>query len=138
MAEILDFYSKEWGKNEFIIMGYSQGAEVVPFIISRLPDHLKSKVSAAVMLSPETHTDFEIHITNMIGLGSRQNTYNVIEEIKKLQKINILSIYGDGEKTPMPDLLKAASTKVVFIPGDHHYHANATLIVKTMKDNNVF
>jgi type IV secretory pathway VirJ component len=138
MAEILDFYSKEWGKTQFIIMGYSQGAEVVPFIISRLPDQLKSKVSAAVMLSPETYTDFEIHITNMIGLGSRRNTYNVIEEIRKLQKINILSIYGDGERTPMPDLLKAASTKVVFIPGDHHYHANAALIVKTMKDNNIF
>ena len=138
MAEILDFYSKEWGKTQFIIMGYSQGAEVIPFIISRLPEQLKNKVSAAVMLSPETYTDFEIHITNMLGLGSRQNTYNVIEEIRKLQKINILSIYGDGERTPMPDLLKAASTKVAFIPGDHHYHANAALIVKTMKDNNIF
>jgi type IV secretory pathway VirJ component len=138
MAEILNFYSNEWGKNQFIIIGYSQGAEVIPFIISRFPDQLKTKVSAVVMLSPETYTDFEIHITNMIGLGSRQNKYNVIDEIKKLQKINILSIYGDGEKSPMPDLLKAALTKVVFIPGDHHYHANATLIVKTMKDNKVF
>lgn len=138
MAEILNFYSREWGKNQFIIIGYSQGAEVIPFLVSRFPEQLRTKVLSVVMLSPETTTDFEIHITNMIGLGSRQNTYNVIDEIRKLPKMNILSIYGDGERTTMPELLKNTLSKVVFIPGDHHYHANSTLIVKTMKENNIF
>jgi type IV secretory pathway VirJ component len=138
MAEILNYYGKEWGKNRFIIIGYSQGAEIVPFLLTRFPDHLKARVLSAVMLSPETTTDFEIHITNMLGLGSRQNTYNVIDEIRKMPETNAICIYGSNEKTSMPELLKASSAKVVFIPGDHHYKSNTTLIVKTMKDNNAF
>ena len=43
-----------------------------------------------------------------------------------------------NERTPVPGLLKDTSVKISFIPGDHHYHGNAALIVKTMKDNNVF
>jgi type IV secretory pathway VirJ component len=138
MADILSYYGKEWGKKQFIIIGYSQGAELVPFLITRFPDVLKSKVSAAVMLSPETTTDFEIHITNMLGLGNRQNTYDVIAEINKMPKITTICIFGDGEKTPVPDLLRDTGVKVLFIPGDHHYKSNTTLIVKTMKDNNAF
>lgn len=138
MAEILIYYAKEWGKNKFILIGYSQGAEIVPFLVTHFPDALKSKVLSIVMLSPETTTDFEIHITNMMGLGSRQNTYNVIEEIIKMQKITAICIFGEGEKTPVPGLLKGTSIKISFIPGDHHYKSNAALIVETMKDNNAF
>ena len=138
MADILRFYGQEWAKTRFILIGYSQGAELVPFIITHFPDNLKSKVISAVMLSPAPNTDFDIHITNMLGLGNRQNTYDVVEEINKMPKINALCIFGEGEKTAVPGMLKGTFVKISFIPGDHHYHGNATLIVKTMKDNNIF
>jgi type IV secretory pathway VirJ component len=138
MAEILNFYSKEWGKKRFIIIGYSQGAEIVPFLLTHFPDSLKSMVTSAIMLSPDVTTDFEVHVTNMLGLGNRQNTYNVIDEIKKMQKINTICIFGDNEKTLVPELLKETSVKVLFIPGDHHYKGNSAIIVQTMKDNHAF
>jgi type IV secretory pathway VirJ component len=138
MAEILRYYGKEWGKTRFILMGYSLGAEIVPFLMTLFPENLKSNVLSVVMLSPAKTTDFEIHLSNMLDLGNRQNTYNVIEEIKKIQYINTICIYGDSEKSPIPELFKGTSIKFVFIPGDHHYHGNSTLIVKVMKENNAF
>jgi type IV secretory pathway VirJ component len=138
MAELLNYYGREWSKKKFILIGYSQGAELVPFIITLLPQQLKSSVVSAVLLSPAETTDFEVHISNMLDLGNKQNTYDVIEEIKKLEKINTICIYGQNEKSPMPQLLKSSTAKFVFIPGDHHYHGNSTLIVKVMKDNNAF
>ncbi len=138
MAEILNYYGKEWGKTQFMIIGYSQGAEIVPFLVTHFPDDLKSQVLSAVMLSPEISTDFEIHISNMLGLGSRQNTYNVVEEINKMPKITAICIFGAGERTPVPGLLKGTFVKISLIPGDHHYRSNTALIIKTMKDNNAF
>jgi type IV secretory pathway VirJ component len=138
MAEILNYHGNEWGKTRFILIGYSQGAEIVPFRITHFPDYIKSNVLSAILLSPARTTDFEIHISNMLDLGNRQNTYNVIEEIKKIEKINTICIYGENEKSPIPGLLKGTSVNFVFIPGDHHYHGNSTLIVKVMKDNNAF
>lgn len=138
MADLLSYYGKEWNKTKFLVIGYSQGAEMVPFIANRLPDILKSNITSAVLLSPETTTDFEIHITNMLGLGSKQNKLSVVDEIVKMKNIPALCIFGENEKNPVPGLLKDSPVKIAFIPGDHHYRLNETLIVQTMKDQNAF
>jgi type IV secretory pathway VirJ component len=138
IAKALNYYGKEWGRGKFVLVGYSLGAEIVPFIVNRLPEDIKSKVESVVLLSPATTTDFEIHISNMLGMGNRQNTYNTINEIIKLQNIPTLIIFGEGEKTEIPGLLSRTSVIIRKIPGDHHYKFNLPLIMQTMKDNKAF
>jgi type IV secretory pathway VirJ component len=138
IAKTLNFYGTEWGRDKFVLIGYSLGAEIVPFILNRLPEELKSRVESAVLLSPATTTDFEIHISNMLGMGNRQNTYHTIDEIIKMQSVHTLIIFGDGEKTDFPELLSGTSVVIRKIPGDHHYKFNLPLIMQTMKDNNAF
>jgi type IV secretory pathway VirJ component len=134
----LSYYGKEWGRNKFVLIGYSLGAEIVPFIVNRLPEEIKSKIVSSVLLSPATTTDFEIHISNMLGMGNRQNTYNTIEEIIKMQMIRTLIIFGEGEKTQIPELLSKTAVIIKKIPGDHHYKFNLPLIMQTMKESKAF
>jgi type IV secretory pathway VirJ component len=138
IAKALNFYGKEWGREKFVIVGYSLGAEIVPFIVNRLPEELKTKIESVVLLSPATTTDFEIHISNMLGIGNRNNTYNTMDEIIKMQSVPTLIIFGDGEKTGIPGLLSGTSITIRKIPGDHHYKFNLPLIMQTMKENKVF
>ena len=138
MIKALNFYSKEWGRERFLLIGYSLGAEIVPFITSRLPGEMSEKVTMTVLLSPETTTDFEIHVSSMLGIGNRQNTFQVMEEILKAQVVPTLIIIGEGEKTRVPELLTGTAVKIKKIPGDHHYKYNTTLIVQIMKDNKAF
>jgi len=138
IAISLKYYSKEWGKDQFILIGYSLGAEIVPFIINRLPQDMKSKIISSVLLSPDISTDFEVHISNMLGMGNRQNTYNVADEIKAMQPVPTLIIFGSGEKTEVPDLLNGKGATIKKIPGDHHYKFDIPLIVKTIKEYKTF
>jgi type IV secretory pathway VirJ component len=138
IAKALNFYGEEWDRTKFVLVGYSLGAEIVPFIVNRLPEETKSKIESVVLLSPATTTDFEIHISNMLGMGNRQNTYNTIDEIVKLRSIPTLIIFGDGEKTEIPALLSKTTVIIKKIPGDHHYKFNLPLIMQTMKDNKAF
>jgi type IV secretory pathway VirJ component len=138
ISKSLSYYSKEWGKKRFLLIGYSLGSEIVPFIVTRLSEEMKAQVNLAVLLSPETTTDFEIHISNMLGMGNRQNTYNVTDEIIKMQSVPTLIIYGEGEKPKIPGLLIGTSVKINYIPGDHHYKFDVPLIIRTMKDNKAF
>jgi len=138
MAKALNFYGKEWGREKYVLIGYSLGAEIVPFIVNDLPEDIKSRIASAVLMSPATSTDFEIHISNMLGMGNRQNTYNTIDEIIKMQSVHTLIIFGDGEKTEIPGLLSTTSVVIRKIPGDHHYKFNLPLIMQTMKDNKAF
>jgi type IV secretory pathway VirJ component len=102
ITKILDYYSKEWGKDRFLLIGYSLGAEIVPFIVNGLSEEMRSKIVSVVLLSPETNTDFEIHISNMLGVGNRNNTFNVIEEIIKTQSVPVLCIFGENDTRRSP------------------------------------
>jgi hypothetical protein len=62
----------------------------------------------------------------------------VTEEIIKMQTVPTLLIFGEGEKSKVPGLLKGTLVKVSLIPGDHHYKFDVPLIVRTMKDNKAF
>ncbi|HSN50364.1 MAG TPA: AcvB/VirJ family lysyl-phosphatidylglycerol hydrolase, partial [Bacteroidales bacterium] len=86
VALALSYYAKEWHRNKFVLIGYSLGAEIVPFIFNRLPEEMKRKIQSTVLLSPDVTTDFEIHFSNMMGIGNKQNTYGTIEEIIKMQE----------------------------------------------------
>lgn len=138
IAKALNFYGKLWGREKFVLIGYSLGAELVPFILNRFPGDIKSKVQSAVLLSPAITTDFEIHISNMLGMGNRQNTYNTTDEIIKMQNTPTLIIFGEGEKTQLPELLNATKIVIRKIPGDHHYKFNLPLIMQTMRENKTF
>lgn len=138
IARALSFYGKKWGRNKFMLIGYSVGAELVPFIVTRLPENVKSETISAVLLSPDLYTDFEVHFTNMLGMGNPQNIFDVVKEIKSMQPLLTLCIFGDGEKSKVPGLLAGTSVKIKVIPGDHHYKFNLPLIIQTMKENGTF
>jgi len=138
IARALSFYGKKWGRNKFMLIGYSVGAELVPFIVTRLPENVKSETISAVLLSPDLYTDFEVHFTNMLGMGNPQNIFDVVKEIKSMQPLLTLCIFGDGEKSKVPGLLAGTSVMIKAIPGDHHYKFNLPLIIQTMKENGTF
>jgi type IV secretory pathway VirJ component len=138
IALALNYYSKVWGHERLLLIGYSLGAEIVPFIVNRLNDEMKNRITSSVLLSPGIYTDFEVHISNMLGMGNRQNTYNVTDEIIRMNTVPALIIFGNGERTDVPDLLSGSAATVRKIPGDHHYKFDVPLIFKTMKDNKTF
>lgn len=134
----LEHFGREWRKEDFIIIGYSLGAELLPFVINRFPDSTKSRISIFVLLSPSATTDFQVHFTDMLGIGNRKNNYSVIDEIKKIHATPSLLIFGANEKSKVPALLKGTSVMIDIIPGDHHYNNNTSLIVQTMKNHQAF
>jgi type IV secretory pathway VirJ component len=138
VAHAMNYYSRKYGKDRFVFIGYSLGAEVIPFIINRLPSDMKAKVASAVLLSPSNLTDFEIHVSDMLGINNRADSYDVVREIGKLKGCSILAIFGDEEKTKVPKQLEQLSCIVRIVPGDHHYKFDTPLLIKTMRDNHFF
>lgn len=138
VGDELNYYLEKWHRDKIVLVGYSLGAEIVPFIYNRLSPGIKSKVISAVLLSPDVSTDFEIHISNMLGLGNRQNTYDVPKEIKQMKGLRTILIFGAGEDSKVPALLKGDDVRINIIPGEHHYKSDISLIVRTMIENKAF
>jgi type IV secretory pathway VirJ component len=103
------------------VLGYSFGADVSPFLVTRLPAALKIKCKNIVMLSPSTNTSFEIKVLDMIGWGSSKGK-NVVTELNKVTSPVILFFGNDEKDFPVNEI--TIKKQVVVMEGGHHYDNN--------------
>lgn len=128
ISQSLNYYLKQFEKNNFILTGYSFGAGIVPFVASRLSEDLKLKLKSVVSLSPDLSADFEIHVSDMLGFKKDKEKYDVLAEEKKIAIYNPICFFGDKEDKPVTNAFKQAGLKTIILPGNHHYSDNYLLI----------
>jgi type IV secretory pathway VirJ component len=129
LSIILDYYLTVWKKQSVILIGYSFGANIVPFVLTRLKDPFKEKVVKAVLISPDPEADFEIHIIDMLNMDMAEYKYNVINELNKLKNTKILCLFGATEDDERISLFGSSPVRVVELPGNHHFRFNFPPIV---------
>ncbi len=128
----LEYYMLHLKKSKLIMMGYSFGADVIPFITNRLPDELRSKVLLTAMCSPDDNTDFEVTLSSMLDIGS-EGKYNVLAEVRKIKEGRKLCIFGkDEDAEELEKSFKLSGADVLSLNGGHHYDDNFGLVVSSI------
>ncbi|PJJ75371.1 virulence protein VirJ [Thermoflavifilum aggregans] len=129
VEQLMKHYMEQWHKNKVILMGFSFGADVLPFVVNRLDSSLYHRLIMIVMLSPGTSTDFEIHVSQMLN-SNKQWKYNVVDEIRRMPAhAPVLCFFGDEEHIfPVNQL--PASVQVIYLKGGHHYEENKINLAK--------
>jgi type IV secretory pathway VirJ component len=122
ITPVLNHYLGEWHCEQFVLMGYSFGANVVPFLVNRFSPEIRSKVKIIALMSPDEKADFEIHISDMINIFGERGDYNVKSEMLKMKEKALL-IFGSDEASKFDDLPKK-QFKQITISGGHHYGDN--------------
>jgi len=107
-------------------LGYSFGADVMPFVANELPEDLRAKLRLVVLLSPDDYADFEFHFASWFNKTSSQQ-FPVMPEIMKMSP-ETLVIYGKEESNRPAAALHHSSLQVALVEGDHHYHNEHTPI----------
>lgn len=125
-------YMQLWKIKKFVLVGYSFGACVVPFIANDLPSDLKFSLAGVYCLSPDRFADFEIHIADMLSLNSKKDKYNVLEEFKKISSIRPVCIFGDKESSQLRTDFLNTGVKILIMHGDHHYNNNVAGAAETI------
>ncbi|BBI99430.1 virulence protein [Ferrigenium kumadai] len=130
LARILDHYSKAWGAEKFILVGYSSGADTLPFMTSRLPDSLQSRVKVVALLGPGKEANFEFHVSEW--LFNIDSPYKVIPEMQKLKGMNVLCIYGEDENDSACKPLDRKDFAVIEMKGGHHFSGDYEKLADTI------
>jgi type IV secretory pathway VirJ component len=120
--------NKQWKKKNIVLIGYSFGADVAPFILTHFSAALACKVNHLVLLSPSPKTDFEIHVLQMLGWGKNTGE-SVPAEVNKISK-PITIIVGDDENEFPFSQLTIKNKTVIKMPGGHHYDGDVTALCK--------
>jgi type IV secretory pathway VirJ component len=132
LERILRHYLSAWHKKSTILIGYSLGADVLPFLASRLPHETLDRVKLISLLGPELSVDFEFHVTEWLGLPNKDPSHPVLPEVEKLKGKNILCFYGDGEGNSLCKKLDQSLARVVMLKGGHHFGGDYRVIAETI------
>ncbi len=128
IEEAINGSNKEWKKKNIVLIGYSFGADVSPFMLTHFSAALNNKINHLILLSPSAKTDFEIHVFQMLGWGKDAGE-SVPAEINKILK-PVTIIVGDGENEFPFDQLTIKNKRIIKMPGGHHYDGDVDALCK--------
>jgi type IV secretory pathway VirJ component len=121
LARILNTYGARWQVRQVALIGYSFGADILPFAYNRLPPTLRERVSAMALLGFAPNADFQIRVTGWLGLPASDSAIPVAPEIARVPPALIQCFYGQDETDTACPRLAGTAAKVVRTAGGHHF-----------------
>jgi type IV secretory pathway VirJ component len=126
VAAIIQHYQGLWHRHGVQLVGYSFGADVLPFVVNRLPATLAPQVAGVTLIGPSQSATFEIHVSDWLP-GKPVPGVPLKPELERLTPAP-LCLHGGGESGSACLLLPAAQSAQV--GSGHHLGGDADGIVE--------
>jgi type IV secretory pathway VirJ component len=121
LIRIMRHYLLVWNMKQVAIVGYSRGADIAPFMVSRLPADLRARVALVAMMGLARRVNFQWHFKDIFVDSKRPSDVPTVPEIEKLKGLNLLCIYGEDEKDSACRDLSPGLAKQQARSGGHHF-----------------
>ena len=118
LDRLIRYYAARWQRSEVLLIGYSQGADVLPFAINRLPARTRASVRLTALLGLGQKAAFEFHVTHWIGASGDRP---IAPEAQKLSAAGTLCIHGSDERDSLCPQLAPKHVRALVLPGGHHF-----------------
>jgi len=97
-SRIMRHYLAAWHRDSVLFVGYSRGADMAPFIITRLTPDLRDRLSLVTMIGLAERASFEFHWLDLIKDVNRSTDYPVAPELLKIHGVPMLCLYAAKDK----------------------------------------
>jgi type IV secretory pathway VirJ component len=119
VARVIRHYLSSWGKKRVLLVGYSFGADVLPFVVNRLPADLQSQIETVSLLGLDSTASFEISVADWIGNDT--SGMPTRPELANLGGKPVLCIYGEGEQDNICPSLHEPRVTSEQVGTGHHF-----------------
>ncbi len=123
VARIIEHYGAAWRRTEVILVGYSRGADLVPFVAGRLPPVVAQRLRLVAMLGPATFAEFEVHAIDLFSSRRRSSALPTEDAVRATAgRMRMLCVMGSDERDSLcPALGDLPWVKRIVLPGGHHF-----------------
>lgn len=128
---LVRYYLQAWKKKRVLLVGYSFGADWLPFLVNRLPADILPQIHLCVLLGPSSFVNVEVHVMDWMGDERREGALDVLPEALRI-KLPVLCVSGKEEKDSICPLLHGDAFMKLEMPGGHHFHHNYPPIIETI------
>jgi len=132
LERILQHYSVLWNRPSVVVIGYSFGADVLPFLLNRISNESLLKIEVVAFLGLSSTADFQFHLTDWLVSSKRSTSLPVRPELEKLRGKKILCFYGTEDEDALCGKLDPGLAKAVAIQSGHRFGKDYQLIVDTI------
>ncbi|MEO6103570.1 MAG: AcvB/VirJ family lysyl-phosphatidylglycerol hydrolase [Pseudoxanthomonas sp.] len=115
---IIAYYTSHWGRSKVLLLGYSQGADVLPFAVNRLPASSRKQIAQTVLMGLGENASFEFHLSSWVG---NDDGLPILPEVSKLDQAQTLCVYGDDESDSLCPKIPRGHVQAQSLPGGHHF-----------------
>ncbi|WP_173780618.1 AcvB/VirJ family lysyl-phosphatidylglycerol hydrolase [Frigoriflavimonas asaccharolytica] len=124
--------TKHRDNKKVILIGYSYGAEVAPFIYNRFDDDFKENISKLIIIGPTAVNDFKIHLDEYV-FKPVQYGYSVVKEVNKLGSLPFTLVVSDDEVNAFPkNKITLKSYEYMHLAGSHDFSGNTQMVVDSI------
>jgi len=120
LARILAAARAAWNTPDALLIGYSFGADVLPFAVNQLPAAERSRIVLLSLLGLEPHAPFEIEVTGWLG-QTDEDAPLALPELLKFDLSRLQCVYGEEEDDTLCTAPELSSAEILRFPGGHHF-----------------
>lgn len=97
VAALMETFMPKWHADQVALIGYSFGADVMPFVYNRLPENLREHVTLIALLGFSKTADFEITVRGWLGEPPGTDAIPTAPEAEKIPPRLMQCFYGSDE-----------------------------------------
>ena len=122
LTRIARHYLTAWNRSRLAIVGYSRGADLMPFGVAGMPADLREKTVLLAFLGLATRAGFEFHFADIMFEMKRNSDQPTLPVLAQLKGMKMLCIYGaEEENSGCREAPPGLITRTVQLPGGHHF-----------------
>jgi type IV secretory pathway VirJ component len=119
LRRLLEHYLREWQGDQVIVVGYSRGADLLPFMVSRLPLDLRRRLALVALIGLSDEASFQYRPTDIFADGLRFTDRPVKPEVEKLRGLRMICISGETEGGSLCPRLDPSLVQIASHAGGH-------------------
>ena len=128
LLAVLTAYAKKWDCDEVALVGFSFGADVMPFLYDRLDEDWRRRIALMALLSPGPAADWEIQVAGWLGAGPSAAATPLAPTVAAIPGDVVQCFYGKLETDNSCGLFAAKGAEVFEKTGGHHMDDDYDLI----------
>ena len=97
LARVMDHFTTHGQAEQIILIGYSRGACVLPFMVNRLPRDKQTRIAEIALLGPSKKISFVMRPAEYVWRDAYEGDLDVLPEVARLPQEKLLCVYGKDE-----------------------------------------
>lgn len=130
---VIRHYGSAWKKQRVVLVGYSMGADVLPFLVNRLPADTRARVAGVALVAMAHDAVFEFRVEQWWGTSGAPKRATR-PEVERLAGLPVVCVWARGDELAACPRMRTAPMREVELRGGHHFKGDEARLVRVIRE----